>query len=283
MNTEQILLGSLLGDGCIHKDKLNRYAYREAHSLKQKDYLLWKNKYLNFNFRYIQNFWWINKGNKYFKYYYDLFYPNNKKIVTREILNKLGMLGLAIWFLDDGSYNYWNDNITIQTQSFGLEGNKIIQQYFKEKWDIDCKVQKINLKKDEMYINNKRVKHFKKQFYIIIINKENTKKFIKIIKSYILQIPSMIYKIGLDKSRSKKTKREKIQYYKEYYLKNKDKSLKYQKEYLNKPEVKKHRKEYYKKYDKIYWIKNKERLTLKHKNYFLKNKDKINKKRREKR
>ena len=48
--TEQVLLGSLLGDAHLHKssDYENSNAYfTESHSIKQSDYLLWKTRYLD--------------------------------------------------------------------------------------------------------------------------------------------------------------------------------------------------------------------------------------------
>ncbi len=44
---KQILLGSILGDGCIYYRKRKNCPeinFIETHSLKQKKYLLWKNR-----------------------------------------------------------------------------------------------------------------------------------------------------------------------------------------------------------------------------------------------
>ena len=46
-DVKQVLLGSLLGDGSLEINKGGKNAfYREIHSSKQKDYLLWKNQFL---------------------------------------------------------------------------------------------------------------------------------------------------------------------------------------------------------------------------------------------
>ncbi|MBL7056556.1 hypothetical protein ISS07_06590 [Candidatus Woesearchaeota archaeon] len=46
-DAKQVLLGSLLGDGYLRKFRKSRNAhYKEVYSVKQKDYLLWKNDYL---------------------------------------------------------------------------------------------------------------------------------------------------------------------------------------------------------------------------------------------
>lgn len=189
-NQEQVLLGSLLGDGCIYKN-YKSFSYCEIHSLSQKDYLLWKNRFLKFNFKrgksydkrfkkvYFQTV--IKKGSIYFKEFYYLFYPNGKKNITKDILNKLEPLGLAVWFMDDGYYNYNGDNISLYTQGFGLEGNKIIQDWFKNKWNINSKIDS------------------SRGYYYTRLTKKEGFKFTNLIKPYI--IPSMEYKIGLDNKR----------------------------------------------------------------------------------
>lgn len=259
---EQILLGSLLGDGCINLSKTNyfRYRYSEKHSFKQEAYLLWKNSYLNFKLDYNNEECRIRKSNLSFKYYKELFYPTGKKIVTRGILNKLELLGLAIWYCDDGSYNYKGKSIEISTQSFGLNGNKIIQRWFKEKWRINSKITIKRFKKKETFISGIKIKNHKSFYYYLRFNVENTKKFIELIKPYVMQIPSMIYKIGLDEVRrtnainkSKKTRRE-------YQIKNQLK-------------IKKQRKRRY--------LKNKKKINKKCREYYLKNRNIVLQKRRE--
>ena len=40
---KQILIGSLLGDGSVYSRSKGTAYYQEIHSIKQKDYLNWKN------------------------------------------------------------------------------------------------------------------------------------------------------------------------------------------------------------------------------------------------
>lgn len=201
---EQILLGSLLGDGFVGINKRAKNAYyREAHCLKQKEYLLWKNKFLNFKITENKIFikerkkWKYNItiGSKHFTYLTKLrklFYLNGKKSVTREILDRLEPLGIAVWYMDDGSYNYRDDIIVLCTDCFSLDEHNIIANWFKEKYDIIWKITKIR--------NQYR------------LQTRDIEKFIKLIKSYI--IPSMEYKLGLDIERIEMEKRKK-------YLSNK--------------------------------------------------------------
>ena len=263
---EQILLGSLLGDGCIIKDK-NSYKYCEEHGIKQEKYLLWKNKYLNFNFKKDtkRSNYEVTKSNKSFKLYKESFYPNNKKIVTREILDKLEPLGLAIWFMDDGTYNYRNNAIAIATNCFGLEGNQIIRQYFKEKWDIDCKIVRNN--GYVSHLNGKIIKS--SETYSLRFNVKDTKNFIGLVKPYVLQIPSMTYKIGLDEEKKINSNKKILEQKRRDYFKNKGK-------------IKERRRAYYQnskgrllKQKKEYTPENKEKISIYHKKYYLENKDKF--------
>ena len=129
---KQIILGSLLGDAGINKDKrYEGYEFAERHSIRQIDYLKWKNQYLNFNFKTYEkhNLCTIRKSNKIFKEYKKLFYKGFTKVITKEILNKVNSLGLAVWYLDDGDYVYKSNYIRLATHNFKLEGNEIIKKW----------------------------------------------------------------------------------------------------------------------------------------------------------
>ena len=76
---EQIILGSLLGDAGINKDKrYEGYEFSDRHSLEQEEYLKWKNLRLGFNFKVYNNhnLCVIRKNNIIFKKYRKLFYKN---------------------------------------------------------------------------------------------------------------------------------------------------------------------------------------------------------------
>ena len=106
--------------------------------------------------------------------------------MTREILDKLTVQGIAIWFMDDGSF-YKKDNedgtksicfdLRISTDSFSYEENQIICDFFREKYGIN------------FYPYHKERKHN----WIIRANKQAAIKFIDLIRPYI--IPEMAYKI----------------------------------------------------------------------------------------
>jgi hypothetical protein len=179
----QIILGSLLGDGCAEFE-LTRARYRTNHSLKQKEYVDWIADKLK---RLIRTRPKISKNGGWGTYNYTLgtlghpqildvakeLYINNKKTITREYLNKLSPLGLAVWFMDDGSKSGM-----LSTHSFSENENKIIVEYLKEKWNIDSK---IYCDKD-------------KNLYFINIKHSSLSILKNIIKDYIPEC--MQYKIG---------------------------------------------------------------------------------------
>lgn len=78
---KQILLGSLLGDGnIIYNQKNNSYTYQEPHKIKQKDYLSWKNSFLNFSIKI------LNKRS--LNYYY----KNRDELILRNRIYRLNNL-----------------------------------------------------------------------------------------------------------------------------------------------------------------------------------------------
>jgi len=261
---EEIFIGSLLGDGCLIKTDCS---YREKHSWKQKEYLKWKNRYLGFNYRETKDYCEIYKGDKVlFKKYRSFIYPDDKKRISSELLNKLTVKGLAIWFLDDGSYNYRSNNSRIATCCFNYDEHKKMIEFIKQKFNIECNIGKTYNKK------------YKKYYLFLTFDSENTKKLINLITSFVPEC--MNYKLGKDKVKSIYSKNKVKEYLnnhriesrgythkwasknrikiKEYYLKNKERICKYrrkyyllnkkkaaelQKSYIKRPEIRKHRAE----------------------------------------
>lgn len=259
---EQVLLGSLLGDGCLHINKKNREKnakFYESHSIKQKSYLLWKKIILQYfliikirdeikGIYHISNL--RSLSNSILNKYHKLFYPNGKKIVTEEILNKLKPLGLAVWYADDGNYSYRSKNIVLSTHNFGYKGNILIINWFKEKYNIKWIMAKSNSKS--------------KYCYFLRLNCNESKKFINLIKPYVQEC--MNYKLGLDKEKISEAIIKNKGCVSQYYIKNKEKKKSYNQQYYlqNKTNISKQKKEYY--------INNKEIILRKDKEYYNKKK-----------
>lgn len=147
---EQVLLGSLFGDGHLSKPRGDGYSnYTESHSQAQKDYMLWKEAFFRpFGVRSSQitsgknrNFWQIQTcRTKIFLAYRRMFYPEDVKIVPQEALERVGPLGLAVWFMDDGSLQN-NRHLILCTDCFSLEEQDRMCDWFEKTWKAKPRVQ----------------------------------------------------------------------------------------------------------------------------------------------
>jgi LAGLIDADG DNA endonuclease family len=200
---EELLIALALGDGHLayNKSKIKAYLHIR-HSNHQKDYIEWK-------YNLCKELWQHSpkgykntlNGKQYYGYYLQShldmkladikkeLYPNHHKEYTREILNKLTPLGLAIWYMDDGCVDRpvgKNSMGLLNTYGKSSEAKEelIIQKYFKEKWDIDCAINKGHGR------------------YRIRFNHPNFCKLVEIIKPYV--IDSLKYKINTSMRTSKR-------------------------------------------------------------------------------
>ena len=158
---KSLIYGSMLGDACIHKPKNRLYArFQIKHSIKQTAYLNHKfsimRPWINYNNASISNdksgygdfprIVFYTTSHPIFNTILSEFYTGNIKIVTKEILNKVDVLALTYWFCDDGSYmNHLasrSSRATISTESFTIEENELIKQWFQERWNIKCSLQR---------------------------------------------------------------------------------------------------------------------------------------------
>lgn len=103
----------------------------------------------------------------------ELFYQNNQKIIKDELSDYLTPMGLAAWFMDDGSKT--GCNYRFATDGFSEEDNYKLQAILKKKFDL-----------------NVRVLEYKKYHYLFL-NKQNTIKMTEIIKPFI--VGCMKYKL----------------------------------------------------------------------------------------
>jgi len=110
---EQLLIGSMLGDGHIEKPNLNGTPrFREGHSIAQRKYLVWKAKILSNYFKVKIYEGKNNLGKKTVNLYtscsselfklFNLFYPGGikRKLISVDALRELDDFGLAIWYVN---------------------------------------------------------------------------------------------------------------------------------------------------------------------------------------
>ena len=158
-----VIIGSLLGDArleCRSKGIRALYTarFRMHHGNKQKEYVWWKyqilknlvscqpreisclNKKRNLN----EISWYFHtKSLKNFGIIHEIFYKNGVKKFPKEILPIFSDRMLAIWYMDDGSNNH--RNVSLNTQSFSLEDQKIISDFLGEKYHINPTIVKDRL------------------------------------------------------------------------------------------------------------------------------------------
>lgn len=183
----QIIIGSILGDASLVKmHKNGGTVFKITHCLKQQDYLKYKWGFLKENASTIKEYFYTDKRLKVPFYSNKTFYTksstslnemfNNwyrpKKRIYKPDLFKLNPLGLSIWYCDDG-YLSKDGGCFLCTNSFPIEDLKIIQLFFKEKFNI--------------------IVNIYTKLHLIYFPKKESFKFQKLILPYI--IDSMKYKI----------------------------------------------------------------------------------------
>lgn len=156
---EQVIIGSLLGDGYMSKHfwcEKNKKQYNSQmqikHGFKQRNYLKYKQELLGDLSLdiYIEE---IGTGFddsirigcrmnvkkcKEMNIYRDLWYGKNGKFIPESELRKLEPLGLAIWFMDDGSWH--TSSIKLATMCFSDFDLLIIQKVMLEKFNLDFSI-----------------------------------------------------------------------------------------------------------------------------------------------
>ena len=197
---KSLLIALLIGDGTISSN----YVFKLSHSTLQREYLEWKvgllNKYgikNNGVKEYISKCGY-NTG-KSVLYSQMSLIPTikalrrsvytPKKTITRKLLEWLNPLGLAIWYMDDGCINV---NTSKQRSS--------IQHTIKIATCVDDDTVKtiINYFDEVWGIHFRPFKEGKNTYSIASSSELDCEKFIKIVKPYIEQVPSFLYKIRKD-------------------------------------------------------------------------------------
>lgn len=194
---KSLLIAMLLGDGTISSN----YVFKLSHSEAQREFLEWKVKLLtDYGFKVNGVKEYISKCgyNEGKKVLYSQLSINPtikalrrsvytpKKTFTRRLLNWLDAQGLAIWYMDDGCINVNTSKQrstiqhTIKIATCVDESTvNIIINYFLEVWNIKFR----------------KFPEGKNTFSIASSSEEDCYKFISIVRPYIEQVPSLLYKI----------------------------------------------------------------------------------------
>jgi len=161
---EQVILGTVLGDGHISRFPNRRHSnLLVAHSTKDEDYLRWKHEKLESicskKSVYITNnrgyglghklIWLRTRVHPFLTELRSGFYPNGNKIVPEDELYKLDELGLAVWFMDDGTLsirNVGSPRYILSTNGFSLEEHEMMRHYFNDRWNLHPSIVRKNYK-----------------------------------------------------------------------------------------------------------------------------------------
>lgn len=189
----QIILGSLLGDGSIFRKPTN-CILTIRHSRVQKEYAIYKYQLLSKEFpdvKYEEREHSYKNGviegriikdngfcivrtpvNQAFNIYREEWYKDKKEVP--DSIYQLGPLGLAIWYMDDGSIHY-PTGAYFSTQGFSHKSILKLQNMMLKNFNLHTSIHK-NKNKEILYLKQK-----------------DYSKFVEIIKEYVC--PSMNYKI----------------------------------------------------------------------------------------
>lgn len=184
---KQVLLGTILGDGCLFKGNSNQnYRMNLAHGLKQKEYFMYKYnvlKSLNFKEPKIENEFNTRTEKQYsciktqsltnplFTEMYEIWYKDGKKIIPKSRVKELEDLAIAIIFFDDGYKQ--SSSYCIAMNNFDVESINNFRIMLLEKYGVETTLQKSN---------------------ILYIRTNSKSKFRKIVEKYATS--DVLYKLG---------------------------------------------------------------------------------------
>ena len=187
---KEVLIGLLLGDGHL-EIPYNKSAGRlkVEHSYKQKDYTDWlykefqnwvrskpKIRRLTVWGKLRENYRFCTYSHKILGNFRKKFYGKSGKIIPNDLERNLTSLGLAIWYMDDGSIKSKDHKgVFLNTQGFRESDVKKLQKILKNKFGVNS-ITRIEKNGKQIYLGGK-----------------SGERFIEIINPYI--ISSMQYKI----------------------------------------------------------------------------------------
>jgi LAGLIDADG DNA endonuclease family len=191
------IIGTLFGDGHLSKPAKNA-RIQLTHGESQKFYIEHKAEILKDicpngvvrkeifdkrNGKYYPSYVLCTFTNEKLTELHKLFYPQNKKKISRETLKLLTPKSIAYWYMDDGGlgkFRHENGRVDVDlylNTYMSDEEHRLIIEYFKNTYNIKFKVNKNH------------------NMYRLRIGKKQAKQFIKIVEPYILE--GFKYKINL--------------------------------------------------------------------------------------
>lgn len=188
---EEILVGKILGDGCLEKNG-RHVRLKIEQTDRQKEYVFWLYQqlvpFVGRSPRAVFHAGLDNKQTKRWRFatlslslfdnYKTLFYKEGRKIVPKELVSFLKTpLSLAVWYMDDGYMRTDRSGAYICTSSFTLTQHRQLQIVLRRNFQIDTNI------------------HFAGKYARLHIPARNLKYFVNLIKPYV--VDCMKYKLTL--------------------------------------------------------------------------------------
>lgn len=190
LRQEAILVGKILGDGCLEKNG-NHVRLKIEQSDKQKEYVLWLYEQLNpfvggFPKAVLHTGWgketkrwrFATRSLLVFDKYYELFYVQRRKRIPSTISSFLvSPLTLAVWYMDDGYMRTDKSGAYLCTSSFTIPEHQQLQYVLEQNFDVHTSI------------------HFAGKYARLHIPSRDLRRFVSIIEPYI--VGCMRYKLSL--------------------------------------------------------------------------------------
>jgi hypothetical protein len=162
-----LIIGSLLGDGCL---KTN-YRLKVQHSVKQSEYVYWKAEILGEWLRTPPRYQKVNRSIRFRTISHEKltalrhrFYRNSRKTIPTEVKNLLSPFVIAVWFMDDGNIIRHEKRTVrgfhLNTQSFNQRENVVLKDCLHKVYGLSVGLE-TNHGKTRIYINTSSVNRFR--------------------------------------------------------------------------------------------------------------------------
>lgn len=164
-----VLVGKILGDGSIISNiAKSNYRLQVEQKRDHKEYVEWlvdifydwvlsPPRYMpthrSWKFRTISH--------KEFTFFRNLFYKGKKKILPENMEKLLTHpIGLAVWYMDDGSLSSTKKALTLSTHNFSFKENEMLAQCLSKNFDLQANIN-YDGKGCRLYIPVNNAKHFR--------------------------------------------------------------------------------------------------------------------------
>src|SRR3989338_19163 len=175
----EVLVGSLLGDGCLAANSWKKhYRLKMEQCEVQRRYLFWKYAlFKNFtlsppyNRRETESWSFRTISHPQFTEYHELFYPNGKKVLPASIGRILtAPISIAVWYMDDGMLNSRRDSMLLNTQSFSYKENEVLRKCLKHTFGIEATI-----------VRNRK-------YWMLYIRKQYAPAFMRLVERFVTDL-----------------------------------------------------------------------------------------------